>query len=679
MNTSVAWINDYLDSPVSAEKQADLLTRAGFPTEHAETVSLPDGSTDVRQDIEITSNRGDCLSHVGLAREIAAMSGHKLKEPQPKPKATGPSAASLISVTNREHRACPLYTARVIKGVKVGPSPAWLANRLLARGDIPRNNIVDASNFVQFELGQPTHAFDFAKVKGSKIIIRKAAAGEQFLPLGEGAVELKLHADDLVIADAERPIALAGVKGGGLSAVTVSTTDLIIEAATFAPASVRAASRRHGIASDSSFRFERGVSAGQIHEAADRLVELILQVAGGTLCEGVVVDGAPITNRAQLSLRGDRCRAILGVPVTDDQVTEALDRLGFEPRLMNGVVHVTVPVQRLDITREIDLIEEVGRMYGLEKIPQAESIAIRVTAPQPTELARRAVNQTLVGLGFVETVTHSLINEAAAAAFLPPDLQALRVADERAKAEPVLRPSILPSLLRVLAFNRDNGNHDVRLFESASTFAMLGSQHLEQVNVAIMLPAADAEAGMREMRGVIDRLAQLLLGDAGEVLVEELNRFPWFSSGASLRVQGKMLGTMGVLAPKTLSLFGLNQTVVAAEVGLPQFYGSYPPETESRPLPSFPAIERDVSAVVQDRLRWIEVKSALNLLKLQHIEGVDFVTTYRGKQIGVGRKSLTLRLRFCADDRTLKHEEVDVQMEQVMETLKTRFKAEIRS
>jgi len=676
MNTSVAWINEYLEPPATAEQQAELLTRAGFPTEHFEPVTLPDGSVDTRQDIEITSNRGDCLSHVGLAREIASLSGRTLKVQQAKPKATGPSASTIISVTNRETALCPLYTARVIRGVKVGPSPAWLANRLLARGDIPRNNIVDASNFVQFELGQPTHAFDLAKVKGAKIIIRKATTGEPFLPLGEGAAELKLHADDLVIADAEGPIALAGVKGGGLSAVTASTTDLLIEAATFAPATVRATSRRHGIASDSSFRFERGVSAGQIQDASDRLVELILQIAGGTLCEGGVADGLPITTRAQLSLRGNRCRAILGVPVTDDQMTEALSRLGFEPRLMNGVVHVTVPVQRRDIEREIDLIEEVGRMYGLENIPQAESIAVRVTAPQPTELARRAVNQTLVGLGFVETVTHSLVSETAAMAFLPPDLQPLRVADERAKAEPVLRPSILPSLLRL---NRDNGNHDVRLFESASTFAMHGAQHLETVNVAMVLPIADAEHGLREMRGVIDRLTQLLLGHAAELTVDELTGLPWFTSGASLRVQGKVLGTMGVLAPKTLAAFGLNQTVVAAEIGLPQFYSAYPPETEARALPSFPAIERDVSAVVEDRLRWIEVKSALDTLKLQHVEAVDFVTTYRGKQIGPGRKSLTLRLRFRADDRTLKHDEVDVQMGQVMETLKSRFKAEIRS
>jgi phenylalanyl-tRNA synthetase beta chain len=353
MNTSAAWLNDYLEPPASPEEQAELLTRAGFPFEGGEEVAISTGR-DMRQDFEMTSNRGDCTCHVGMAREIAAISGRTLKVPQPAPKATGPAASSIVTVENHEKKLCPLYTARIIKGVKVGPSPQWLQDRLIARGDIPRNNVVDATNFVLFELGQPTHVFDLAKLKGPKIVVRKAKPNEPFLPIGEGAAEVKLSADDLVIADAEDAVAIAGVKGGALSAVTHATTDILIEAATFDPVTVRNTSRRLNISSDSSFRFERGVHPAQVNHAADRLAELILELAGGTLLDGVVSDGAPIPPRRTVSMRCERCRKILGVPVEDAMMVTSLAKLGFEPKLDAGVIHCTVPIQRLDIEREVD-------------------------------------------------------------------------------------------------------------------------------------------------------------------------------------------------------------------------------------------------------------------------------------------------------------------------------------
>lgn len=685
MNTSALWINDYLEPPATAQEQADLLTRAGFPLEHREQVHLPDGSVDDRQDIELTSNRGDCLCHIGLAREIAAMSGRTMKIPQPRPKAGGPKASTIITVTNREPALCPLYTARIIRGVKVGPSPPWLSTRLIARGDIPRNNIVDASNFVLFEFGQPTHVFDLAKLNGPKIIVRKAAANEPFLPIGEGAAEIKLGDRDLVIADAQRAVAIAGVKGGALTAVTNSTTDILIEAATFAPAAVRSTRARLGIASDSSYRFERGVHPGQIETAAQRLAELILQLCGGTLCEGVVADGLShegVPPRWQVAMRCERCRKLLGVSVTDQQMVEWLARLGFEPKLQDGSISCTVPYPRMDIEREIDLIEEVARMFGLDQIPVADSIQIRVAPPQPAELAKRAVNDALVGMGYVETVTHSLIGEEAAAAFLDPESQMspLRVADERAKAEPVLRPSILPSLLRVFALNRDNGVHDVKLFETASTFALQGQSHLEQVNLALLQPAPSPEQALRETRGAIDRLVQIVLGDAARLEVEPAQRMPWLvrSAAAVIRIDGEVLGTMGLIAPAVAAILGVNEPLFAAEIGLPRYYDRFPPPIEAHALPNFPVIDRDVSAIVDERLSWIEVKNGLASLRLHHLEAIDFVTTFRGKQIGQGRKSLTLRARFRAADRTLRHEEVDSQMQTLISALQKQFGAEIR-
>jgi phenylalanyl-tRNA synthetase beta chain len=679
MNTSVRWINEYLDRPASASEQAEALTRAGFPIEHSDEVlaSEVEGG-DVRQDVELTSNRGDCLCHVGLAREIAAITGRALKPPHVALKATGPAASTMIKVTNREPGLCPLYTARVIRGVRVGPSPRWLADRLRGRGDIPRNNIVDASNFVLFELGQPTHVFDLATVRGPEIIIRMARSQEPFLPIGEGAAEVKLSEHDLVIADAERAVAIAGVKGGALTAVTNATKDILIEAATFAPATVRSTSRRLGIASDSSYRFERGVHPGQVNAAADRLASLILDLCGGELCDGIVSDGVPIPPQRTASMRCARCRAILGLDLSDDEIVKALDRLGLQPNYAGGSVSCTIPYSRMDLEREIDLIEEVGRMAGTDRIAIADMLRIRVAPPQPTELAARAVNDALVGMGYIETVTHTLISDAAAEAFLPPNMTLLRVADERATAEPALRPSVLPSLLRVFAHNRDKGVHDVKLFETASTFAEHQGRHLETVNLALLAPTDDV-SGVRSIRGAVDQLVRIVLGRETTLAVEPIRAVKWLQHGAVLSVKNRVLGTLGILDMKVAAIFGISDRLLVAELGLPAYYREYPPLALARELPAFPGIDRDVSAIVDDRLPWSDVKTALEVLEMQHVETIEFVTTYRGKQIGTGKKSLTLRAHFRAPDRTLTHEEVDPQVEMLIDALKSKFHAEIRS
>ena len=677
MLASTRWINDYLDRPASDEEQAELLTRAGFPLEGREEIPISDG-TDVRQDFEMTSNRGDCTCHLGLAREIAAISGRALKTPEIALPPAGAPVTEFVDVVNEAPDRCPRYTARVIRGVTVKPSPQWLQDRLIARGDIPRNNVVDATNFVLFEFGQPTHVFDLAKIKGNRLVIRSARDGEAFLPLGEGAEPIALVTDDLVIADAEDAVALAGVKGGALSAVTEETVDIVLEAATFHPVAVRTASRRHKIASDSSYRFERGVHPAAIERAADRLAALILELAGGELADGVIATGTEIPAAPTVTMRTDRCRRILGVEVSDEQMVTFLDTLEFAPQLADGVITCTVPNHRLDIEREIDVIEEVGRMFGHDNIPIADTISVRVAPPQPTELARRAVGQLLVGEGFLETCTHSLITDAAAEAFLPPGLTTLRVDDERAKAEPVLRPSVLPSLLRVAAHNRDQGNGDVRLFESAATFARTDDGHLETVNLAFVHPAAGDEP-LRATRGIVERLVRLLRGPDATVEIAPMDHFPWLAPGAAVHYDGAILGTYGMLATSVAETFDLRTPYCVAELGVPKLYDVFPPETEAHALPAFPAIERDLSAIVDEAVTWSDITRTVTALDLQDLDGVDFVTTYRGKGIDTGRKSLTLRLRFRAADRTLTHDEVDGAVDAAIAALTRDVGAEIRS
>jgi len=470
MRTSVLWLNDYLDRPADAAEQAAALTSAGLPLDG-------DGTADngeAWQEIETTSNRGDCLCHVGMAREVAAVTGRAVRMPKSALPSTTGDAANSVRVRNHEPALCPRYTARVIRGVKVGPSPEWLQRRLVAIGQIPRNNVVDATNFVLFELGQPTHVFDLATLAGSEIHIRRARDGEAFLPLGADAAEVKLTSGDLVIADRDRPVALAGVKGGALASVTDATTDLVLEAATFDAVSVRTTSRRHGIASDSSYRFERIVHPSEIDAAAERLASLIVEIAGGTLEAGVVADGAPLPAARPITLRPARARQILGFDIPTARMVELLDTLGFAPRVVGSGaderIETTAPARRVDVEREIDLIEEICRLNGLDAVPVADAIAVRVPRRNPIERATRDVKDLLVGMGFVETITHSLVSEKSAEAFLPSGAKALRVDDERAGGEPALRPSVVTSLLRVRRHNEDQGAANLRLFEFASAF-----------------------------------------------------------------------------------------------------------------------------------------------------------------------------------------------------------------
>lgn len=680
MLTSTRWINDYLDPPASAEEQAELLTRAGFPLEGTETVELPGGSTDARQDFEMTSNRGDCVSHLGLAREIAALSGRTVRPPEVAPKADASTPASaVVKVTNREPERCPLYTARIIRGVTVRPSPDWLRDRLLARGDIPRNNIVDATNFVLFELGHPAHVFDLAKLAGPEIIVRLARDKEPFLPLGEGSHPIELDPDDLVIADAERAVALGGVKGGAETAVSESTTDILIEAATFTPVTVRTTSRRHGIVSESSYRYERGVHAGAVNAAADRLADLILELAGGTLCEGVVQDGAPIPAPQCVAMRPARCRHLLGIDVPDGEMVEYLQRLGFAPRIDGEHVRCTVPLHRLDIQRETDLIEEVARMHGLDAIPVEDSIRVRVPAPQPEEEGRQAVARELVGLGFVETITHALVSEAEAQPFMPRGAVPLRVDDERARATPVLRPSILSSLLHVRRTNRDGGVDELALFEWAATFHdSSAGEHTERVRLGLLLDQFSAEDGTRPLRGAIERIVRILAGRHATITVEPDDACPWFAPSARVIHDGRTLGGLGLIHSAVAKQFDLDRPLLAAELDLEHLLPAYPPDAQAQALPIYPAIARDLSVIVTETTRWCDLDGAVKGLGLPDLRAIEFVTNYRGKQVGAGRKSTTMRLVFRSDERTLTHDEVDPAVRRAAEAL-TALGGEIRT
>ncbi|MDZ4752952.1 MAG: phenylalanine--tRNA ligase subunit beta [Phycisphaerae bacterium] len=685
MRTSVTWLNDYLDPPATADEQGELLTNAGFPIDGKDVAS----NGEPWQEIEITSNRGDCLAHIGFAREICAVSGRRLRWTTPVIEATGPEARSIITVTNSNTELCPLYTARVIRGVTIKPSPEWLQRRLIAIGQIPRNNVVDATNFVLFELGQPTHVFDLALLTGNELRVRMAKADEPFLPIGDGAAEVKLRETDLVIADRDKAVAIAGVKGGALTAVTDATRDIVIEAAAFSPVAVRATSRALRISSDSSYRFERGVHPAEVAAASDRLVQLILETAGGELCAGSVSDGAPLAASRTVTMRASRCRQLLGIEIPIETIMARLAGLGFDPEpLDDDRITCTVPARRIDVEREIDLIEEICRTHGLQHIPVAETMPIRVVPVQPAVAGARATKDLLVGLGCVECVTHTLVSDSAAAAFLSGGRSTLLVDDERAGGEPTLRPSILPSLLRVRRHNLDNGLAHLDLFEASSTFHLERSKHVETAVIAMTFDAAgngpaDRDDCYRRCRGTVERIAVLLCGPASVVEVvpagPDAGHAPWLAPGGRVRIDGRDVGSMGLLAPAVMKQFGLERPIVAAELALGELFQRYPPDTSAAAMPAFPAIERDISAIVDERVQWADVVGLIRGLTLSQLESLAHVATYRGKQVGAGKKSVTMRLVFRSTSRTLRSEEVDAPVALAIEALRTTLSAEVRT
>ena len=680
MKASVAWINDYLDRPATPDEIADCLTACGFPVESRELA--PCGDTVL--EVELTSNRGDCLCHVGLAREVATATGRALLLPPTDHPEDGERCESALRIANLDAHACPLYTARVIRGVRVGPSPDWMQARLRAIGQIPRNAIVDCTNFVLFELGQPTHAFDLPRLHGGVLEVRRAQPRETMLPIGEGAKAVDLGAGTLVIADADRPVAIAGVKGGADSAVRESTADIVIESACFRPVDVRHASRSLRIASDSSYRFERGVDAAAVDEPARRLVRLILEVAGGrALCSPLHAGPAPAA-RPPITMRIARLQSVTGIATTADEARRVLTSLGCAVTGDASALRCVPPAHRMDLEREVDLIEEVLRIVGIDRVPVRESVTVRVPPAQPEVDGPRALRDALVAAGFTECVTHTLVSERAAQRFVPHNSGTLTLADDRTAGEPVLRPSLVPSLLQCAARNLDHGAADVRLFEMARTFATRQHVHSEQSKVALLIVGPkSAQEAFRALRGALDRAVEVAHGSASALRVGETSDSdalrPALIDAGSVTLGAAHAGAVGMLDPEVASSFGIALPVAAAEISLQPLLAPYPPSVSVKASPVHPAVDRDLSVLVAESVTWHQIEACVSRCGMPHFERVDFVGTYRGPQVGNGRKSLTLRLMFRADDRTLRREEVDEAMRPLLPALAAAVGGEVRA
>lgn len=701
MNISLHWLNRYLSAPVTASEAEEILTHVGFPFESStEQGAGTAGAKDWLLDVEITSNRGDCLSHVGLAREIAAKTGRTLVMPTaPVPKRGG-RVGEFLTLSNDRPEACPRFTAQVIRNVKVGPSPAWIKDALEAVGQRSINNIVDVTNFITLELGNPCHVFDLDRLEGRALRIRFAKKGEPLKTLD--GKQRTLVETDLVVADAARAQSLAGVMGGADSEVSAATTNVVLEMATWDPATIRRAARRLGIRTDAGYRFERGVHPATLDDAARRAAELIVQLAGGELADGMLSEGRPVPEHRTIVLRPSRCAAIIGHEIPAGDMIGLLRRLDIEVEQQNeDALACTVPAWRIDLEREIDLIEEVARIRGLDKIDVADKLRISIKPPQPAEAASREVSGVLTGLGFYEAVTFSFVSPAQAALFTPAGALLLKVDDERRGADGTLRPSVLPGLLLCRRANRMAQVEvpgGVRLFETSATFAEDGQgRSLERKAIALLMDTPisgrrvtheDRQTGVRLMRGAVEAIVRALAGPRARVTIEPVTAPPAWEAGATGSVTlhtdkgTAVLGTLGLMSKTTLDLFDLEQPVVGAELDLGPLVAMYPSASAIEALPAFPSIERDLSLVVSEEVAWARFDALLARLSAEKdmalMEATRFVGVYRGEQTGKGKKSVTFRMRFRAPDRTLRHEEVDPQVARVVAAARAELNAELR-
>ncbi len=681
MKISLNWLNTYLDKPIGADELEDRLTNLGFPIDERRVIDATGngGEADEMLDVEVTNNRGDCLSHVNLAREVAAATGWALRAPDCGLPEAGDDTGidEIVTVEQCAGNLCRLYTARVIRGVRIGPSPDWLVRRLEAIGLRSVNNVVDVTNFVMMELGHPLHAFDLNLLSGKKIVIRSANKGEPF-----GAIDGSRHElgpGTLVIADAEKPVAVAGVMGGQDSEVRPETTDLLIEAAVFDPLTVRHAARRMKLASDSSYRFERGVDPAGVDAASRRAAKLIMELAGGQLANGVIRVGPELPPPREVALRVDRCNRLLGLDLTAEQTSELLARLSFSPKAgadANQIV-CTIPTYRLDLTREVDLIEEVARLHGYDGIGVTEKIHITAKPLEAPVAALQELRGALTSLGYYETITFTFVRTTQGEPFVPPGHLAVTIEDDRRKAEPMLRPSLLPSLLACRHANQSAGNRGVRLFETAATWSRKDGALIERNLLTLIRDADEPQQDLRAMRGAIEQAIDRMRGP-GRVEVSPIDA-PGYDAAASVRLGDTDLGRFGLLDAATTKLFNLHTPVIAAEIDLDTLTRGYPPQRPVSPLARFPGIERDLSIVVAESVRWSQVERAVNETRPEGLDRIDFIGVYRGKPIATGSKSVSFRLLFRDTAGTLRHEQVDPQVNQVVDRLKAELSAELRA
>ena len=676
MKIVVSWLRDFVGVTAPPGELGEMLTSRGFELSSIERVSTigHDRTTmgdDAVLDFEVTANRPDALSVLGFAREVGTAYALAVKPLVPKPLSS--TATTDVSVTLDAPDLCPRYAAAVAE-VTVGPSPAWLASRLQAAGVRPINNVVDVTNYVLLELGQPMHAFDLETLAGREIRIRRAAPGERIRTLD--GVDRALDPDMLVIADRDKAQAVAGVMGGGLSEVSDATRLIMLESAFFDPKSVRRTSKRLGLKTEASARFERGADVNAAVKGLERAVALLEEIGAGTARGGAIDEyPSPVAAR-RIELRRTRLERMLGIEIPDADVERILKGLGFQIRPTPAGWDAGIPTFRVDVLREIDLVEEVARHYGYDRLPSTfPALTVSPGISDPRIERDRLVRRVLLAGGCSEALTFSFI-EASAASHFAAAGAIVPIANPLSAQFSVMRPSLLPGLLASVAHNRHRERADVRLFELGACVTREGESRRVAMALTGAGNSAHWSAGRRpvdffDAKGLVETVACALgaeLAFDGSALPPYLTR----GRAAAVSSAGRPIGVVGMVAPAVIAAAGLSaaEDVYVAEIDLEALTGSVSREPLAvKPLPRFPSIARDISIVVHETLPAETVRGTIRSAAPDTLTSVREFDRYQGKGVPAGRVSLSLRLTFRSLERTLTDLEVETAMKEILAAL----------
>lgn len=676
MRILLSWLREYVDVRESPADLARALTMTGLAVE---SVAEENGETVF--EVDITANRPDAMNHVGVAREVAAIFGRQARRPAIDLEESSRPAGGRASIEIAAPDLCARYVGRVVLDLTVGPSPDWMKKRLELCGVRSINNVADITNYVLLEVGQPTHAFDLDTLRGSKIIVRRAAAAERLTTLD--GVERQLNPDQLVIADAERPVALAGIMGGGETEISLRTRNVLIESAWFEPASVRKTARHFGMHTEASHRFERGSDIEATIWAADRIAALLVQLASATVLRGAIDAYPAKRQRALIRLRAAAVTKCLGIEIAASEVERILAALGFEAGRDEQGWQVRPPSARLDVEREVDLIEEIAWVYGYDRFQPTLPAWAGHSEPAENSLKEQRIRDVARALGYDEAVTLSFLPCAEAEQFGASQPVAAR--NPLSELQAVMRNSAVPGLLRAMEWNLNRGQNDARLFEVGRLYQSDGKGFSEPPVLALAATGRSRLASLNDSGKLYDFFD--LKGD----VLRLLEPFGWrsvyfdrnvdagyYHPGRSARAvaDGATVARFGELHPKCAAERKLRQPVWIAEIWLDRLYKLALREPRFHPLPRVPAVDRDFSLLLPEGTRFEQIVDAIGARQyLVHLEPVEI---FRGGQTPAGKVSLLLRAVWQRDDASLTDEQVNGYAQEIVQTLRERLGAEQR-
>ncbi|MGI8639316.1 MAG: phenylalanine--tRNA ligase subunit beta [Pyrinomonadaceae bacterium] len=692
MNISYNWLKDLVETNLSPQSLAEKLTNAGLTVE-----GIHEANDDFVFDIDLTSNRSDCLSHLGVSREIAAIQNSKFKIQNSETKDQKPKTEDQNLVSIQDSDLCHRFTARIIRNVKVASSPDWLIKRLEAIGERAINNVADISNYILHELGQPMHAFDLNKLTDNRIVVRRVRSGETIKTLDEA--ERKLDETMLAICDAEKPVAVAGIMGGFDSAISDETTDVLLEVAYFKRGNIRQTSRKLNLSTEASYRFERGVDIENLLRASNRATELICELAGGEA--GEFVDIYPtkfIPNEIESKDIQFAVKRLTGLDVEIEEILQILSALGIASRLSTLDSRLfTVPSWRHDIAIEEDLVEEVARIYGYDKIAEELPPSTNAGEYQPNEMRKSHLRQTLANLGFDEAINYSFIDTKNDGKFdLIPnfvhenlDEKFISLKDSIIEGSTRMRPSLLSGLLDAVRANFNHQRRDIKLFELGKVFSASSKENdlpNERELFALVLTGSETlqnkamplrEYDFFDAKGALESATNALNVPALEFNVGNAKHLQTGQS-AEILLNGKEVGTIGRLNDEIASTYKFKQPVFVAEVDLETLLKAKELDVLYKPLPIFPSIVRDISLLAKRSISFADIKQTIEAENFELLRKVQFVDVYEGKGMASDERSITIRLEYRSDERTLLEEEIEKIHAQILQNLEAKLDAKQR-